>query len=60
MAMGLVTDLADMGLTAAARFALVAGTVCSSTISLVNAKVGKEKHIKKSQSEIRKRLQLGK
>ncbi len=59
MAVGLVTVPVDMGSTAAAGFALAGGTVCSSTIGLVNARAGKEKHIKKSQDEIRKRLQLG-
>ena len=49
MAVGLVTSVGDMGSTTAAGFAMAGGTVCSSTMSLVNAKAGKEKHIEKPQ-----------
>ena len=40
MAVGLVTSVGDMGLTAAAGFAMAGGTVCSSTMGLVDARGG--------------------
>lgn len=60
MAVGLVTNVGDMGSTAAAGFTMAGGTVCGSTMGVVDARAGKEKHIKICQDGIRKRLQLGK